>query len=150
LRGGGALVVGFSLAGAGLAGKAQAMGDAGSAGGGAFPLAAQPVLDNWLAVHPDGTVTISIEKADIGTHMQTGLLQIAAEELDVPFAKMRLQQGDTSITPDLGTSSSSAGITGGGPPVRAAAATARHALVNMASAKLGVPAEKLQTKDGVV
>ena len=79
------------------------------------------------------------------------MLQIAAEELDVPFDRMRLQAGDTSITPDLGTSSSRAlGSRGGGPPVRAAAATARQALVKLASKHLGVPASKLQTKDGVV
>ncbi len=150
VKGGGALVVGFSFAGAGVVGRAEGARAASSGSGGGFPLAQQPVLDNWLAVHPDGTVTFSIEKADVGTHMQTGLLQIAAEELDMPFERMRLQSGDTSITPDLGTSSSSAGITGGGPVVRAAAATARQTLVTMASAHLGVPASKLQTKDGVV
>jgi nicotinate dehydrogenase subunit B len=151
LKAGGALVVGFSMAGPLLApGKAAAAAATRSAGGGAFPLATHPILDNWLVVHQDGTVTFSVEKSDIGTHMQTGLLQIAAEELDVSFERMRIQSGDTSRTPDLGTSSSSAGITGGGPPVRAAAATARQALVGMASAKLGVPVSQLTVQDGVV
>ena len=147
LKGGGALVVGFITAGPVLvAGKAAAA----PAAGGAFPLADNALLDSFIAVHQDGTVTVSIEKADIGTHMQTGLLQIAADELDMPFEKMRIQAGDTSLTPDLGTSSGSTGITGGGPPIRAAAATARQVLVSMASSRLGVPTAQLTVKDGVV
>jgi CO/xanthine dehydrogenase Mo-binding subunit len=115
-----------------------------------FPLAVHPNLDNWIAVHQDGTVTVSIAKADIGTHMQSGMLQIAAEELEMPYERMRIRTGDTMFTPDLGVSSGSAGITGGGPPVRAAAATARQALVGMAAARFGVPAGQLMVQDGVV
>src|SRR5204862_323180 len=38
----------------------------------------------------------------------------------------------------------------GGPPLRAAAATARQALLGMASTSLGVPVSSLTVKDGVV
>jgi CO/xanthine dehydrogenase Mo-binding subunit len=148
LKGGGALLVTCALPGL----QATTAGAAlpGSSAEGVWPLAVHPNLDNWIAVHEDETVTISIAKADIGTHSVTGLVQIAAEELDMPFERMRIHEGDTMFTPDLGVSSGSSGITGGGPPVRAAAATARYELVKLASARLGVPTSQLTVQDGVV
>ena len=42
-------------------------------------------LDSWLAIAPDGTVTVYSGKVDLGTGVETALAQIVAEELDVPF-----------------------------------------------------------------
>ena len=42
-------------------------------------------LDSWLAVAPDGTVTVFSGKVDLGTGVETALAQIVAEELDVPL-----------------------------------------------------------------
>jgi nicotinate dehydrogenase subunit B len=142
---GGALIVGFSLAG-GLAGKAVAgyqppLGDYG-------PDVNQ--LDTWFAVAQDGTVTLYTGVVELGTGSVTGLLQIAAEELDVPFSAMKVVTPDTLRTPDQFVSSGSRAISQHGPPIRQAAAETRQYLVNLASTKLGVPAATLSVTDGVV
>ena len=77
LKGGGAVVVGFSLVGSALAGSAK---------GATARVAAGPpnanVIDSWVAIHADNTATIAMGKIDI-TGAPTGLLMIAAEELDL-------------------------------------------------------------------
>ena len=39
---------------------------------------------------PDGTTTMHIVKAEMGQHIGTALAQIIAEELEVPWDKVRL------------------------------------------------------------
>lgn len=140
LAAGGTLVVGFSIAG----GSASAQGF-------------RPVrslglaeVDTFLAVAADGRVTLYSGKVDLGTGVRTALMQIAAEELDLPLARVSVVQGDTLLTPDQGATISSVSISRGGIEVRRAAATARAALLATASARLGVPVERLATVDGEV
>jgi len=142
---GGALVVAFSLGGAAAAASnaayQPALGDYG-------PDISQ--LDTWLAVHEDGTVTLFMGIVELGTGATTGVLQMAAEELDVAFEKMKIVTPDTLRTPDQFVSSGSRAIATHGPPIRQAAAEARMVLMDLASAKLGVPASQLRVTDGVV
>ena len=71
---GGALIVGFSLAGGALAGKAQAA---------VTPDPGQ--VDSWLIINADNTATILSGKVELGQGSSTGLLQIAGEELNDAF-----------------------------------------------------------------
>jgi nicotinate dehydrogenase subunit B len=146
MKGSGALVVGFSLAGSSLAGKAKAAGVRGEVAG--PPDATQ--IDTWLAVHEDNTATVYLGKVEIGQGNTTGMLQIAAEELDMDMSQLKTVRHDTNITPNQGFTSGSASISGGGPQVRAAAAEARQALLQLASAKLGAPVSALSVSKGVV
>jgi nicotinate dehydrogenase subunit B len=73
-----------------------------------------------------------------------------AEELDVPYAGMKIYIGDTDTSLNQGGASGSTGVQEGGKQMRMAAAEARRVLVEMASEKLGVPADQLTVKDGVV
>ena len=57
-------------------------------------------------------------------------------------------QGDTSQTPDQGTTAGSKSIQNQGPLVRRAAATAYEALAGLAAASLGVPQSQLVAQDG--
>jgi CO/xanthine dehydrogenase Mo-binding subunit len=57
-------------------------------------------LDSWLRVEPDGTITAYSGKVELGTGVRTALAQIVAEELDVPFERVRVVMGDTALTPD--------------------------------------------------
>lgn len=109
-------------------------------------------LDSWLAVRADGTVTAYTGKCDFGQGMFTVQTQLVAEELQVPLNRVRLIQCDTSLTPDEGTTSGSQSTpvnfnTGG---LAQAAATARQALLSMASRRLRVPASELAVSDGVI
>src|SRR5262249_9027367 len=76
--------------------------------------------------------------------------QIVAEELDVPFGRVKVIMGDTATSVNQGGASGSTGIQLGGKQMRVAAAEARRVLVEMAAEKLGVPAAQLTVVDGVV
>jgi nicotinate dehydrogenase subunit B len=89
-------------------------------------------------------------KVELGTGTQTAFSQIVAEELDVDVSAITYVQGDTSQTPDQGTTAGSKSIQVQGPLVRAAAATAFQALSSLASTDLGVPESQLAAQDGSI
>src|SRR6266550_4141626 len=107
-------------------------------------------LDSWLAIAPDGTVTVFTGKVDLGTGVETALAQIVAEELDVPFSRIHMIGLDTAKAINQGTTAGSRSIERGGPQLRQAAASARQELLKLAAARLNSTPEKLAVKDGVV
>jgi nicotinate dehydrogenase subunit B len=107
-------------------------------------------LDSWLAIAPDGTVSVFTSKVDLGTGIGTSLGQIVAEELDVPVAKIRMEIGDTTRSVDQGRTSASRTLERAGPQLRQAAAAARQELLKRASTQLGTPANQLTVTGGVV
>jgi len=111
-------------------------------------------VDAFLAIDPTGGVTLYSGKVDLGTGIGTALTQIVAEELDVPFARVHVIEGDTALTPAQGKTWGSLSIQNGGAQIRQAAATARHALLQEAAKRLGVPVEDLiveqTTEEGTV
>lgn len=121
--------------------------DAGHSGGPEPPL---DQVDSWLVVHSDGTVTLLSGKVELGTGVETALSQLVAEELDVPVEHVTVVQSDTGRTPNQGSTTGSKTLQGGGPMVRRAAATARHALLALAAARFGRPIESLTVSEGVV
>ena len=145
LQTGGALVVGFALA-------PLAPALAQQAARGAFPLrdVTDDAVDSFLAIAPDGQVTLYSGRVDLGTGLRASYRQIVAEELDVPYERIAMIDGDTALTPDQGGTGGSTAITAAGMEVRQAAATARQALLKLASERLSVPVEQLTVADGVV
>jgi nicotinate dehydrogenase subunit B len=109
-------------------------------------------IDSWIAIDSAGGVTMKTGKVELGQGTVTSSLQLVADELDVPFSAMKHIQADTWLTPDQGTTSGSqsTGTETGVAGVRQAAAEARLALLNMASAKLGAPVSALTVSNGVV
>lgn len=104
----------------------------------------------FLRIGEDGRVTGFTGKAELGQGVSTSLAQMAAEELDLPLDSVTMVCGDTDLCPwDMGTFGSRT-IKYFGPPFRQAAAEARAVLIQLASEKLGVPADRLATKDGAV
>ena len=47
-------------------------------------------LNGWLAIHPDGTVTVVSPKAEMGQGIHTALAMLVAEELDADWATVRV------------------------------------------------------------
>lgn len=120
-----------------------------------FQADAQPAgnqVASWLAIESDGSVTAYAGKCDFGQGFRTVQHQLVAEELGVPLARVKMIICDTALCPDQGVSSGSQGhpTQFGNNGLRAALATAREALVQMASARLGVPVEQLAVEDGVI
>jgi len=113
-------------------------------------LAQNPMLDAWLSINADGTVTVMSGKVELGQGVLTALAQIAAEELGLPLARVRMISGDTAATPDEGFTSGSQSIEYGGTAVRLAAAEVRAILIDKAAQRLGVAAEGLTAADGVI
>src|SRR5262245_6548054 len=148
VKGGGGLIIGFSLAGS-LAAVARAASRR-SALVGAYPVIDFGQLDSWIAIHPDSTVTVFTGHVDIGTGSETAFMQVVADELGVPVKAITMVMGDTDRTPLQGKSTASNAISSGVQPVQAAAAYAYQALLGLASTKLGVPTSGLSVKDGVV
>jgi len=107
-------------------------------------------VDGWLAIDRAGIVTVHFGKVELGTGIATAIAQIVADELDVPFASITVKDADTSDTPDQGYTAGSASLSAGAIPVRQAAAEARLAVLDLAAAHFGVPADKLVTADGAV
>ena len=85
-------------------------------------------VDSFLAIHPDGSVTVYMSRVDVGTGMLIAVPQMVAEELGVAVDRISVVEGDTALTPDTGGTGGSAGLTRGGVEIRQAAATARRAL----------------------
>jgi CO/xanthine dehydrogenase Mo-binding subunit len=145
VKGGGALIVGFSMLGL-VAGKAEAADS---------PFASNAPydphqIDSFIAIHADNTASLKSGRIEIGQGTSTGLLMVAAEELNLGLAQMRWVNVDTNVTPDTGGTYGSSSIKTASPLVRAAAAYAQQSLLGMASAKLGVPVASLTVSAGVI
>src|SRR3984893_18240049 len=143
LKGTGAMVVTFSL----WSPVSQVFAQAGSPGN-LNPDATS--LDSWLAVSPDGSVTVYTSKVELGTGVETALAQIVAEELDVPFSRIKMDAGDTAKRTDKSVTGASRTIERGGPQLRQAAAAGRQELLKLASARLESGVDLLTVTDGVV
>jgi CO/xanthine dehydrogenase Mo-binding subunit len=117
---------------------------------GARPPLAPDQLASYIAINADGTVSAFFGKTDTAQGLFTAIGQIVAEELDVPFARVKVIMGDTATSVNQGGASGSTGIQSGGKQMRAAAAEARRVLLDMAAQRLGVPADKLTVNDGAV
>ncbi len=141
LKGGGALIVSFSLAGP--------IGEAFAQAPAAKPVALTEV-DSFLSIDAKGLVTCYSGKVDLGTGISTALRQIVADELDVPMSRVNLITGDTLLTPDQGKTWASITIQIGGMQIRNAASTARIALLEDAAKRLSVKPEDLKVADGVI
>jgi nicotinate dehydrogenase subunit B len=140
----GALIVSFSIAG--QHGTAQVLGGPAT---GSPPL---NQLDSWIAVAADGSVTAYSGKEELGQGISVAQAQLVAEELCVPFNRVKLIYCDTAFTPDQAhTSGSQSHPTNfNHSNLAQAAATAREALLRLASERLGVPVEQLTAIDGAI
>src|SRR3989454_5259218 len=147
LKTGGALIVGFAFDAA-LPRWTRAQTPA--AGGNAGKPLDPSEIDSFLAIHPDGTVTLYSGKVDVGTGLRIAVAQMAAEELGIRAERITLVDGDTGVCPDQGGTGGSTGLTRGGAEVRQAAATARQALLALGAARLNRAAADLTIVDGDV
>lgn len=142
LKTSGALIVSFSLSGVKMRGQ-------GGPVEGAPPM---NQLDSWLAISSDGSVTAYSGKEELGQGIATAQTQLIAEELSVPFERVKLIYCDTALTPDQaytsGSQSHPANFNHAN--LAQAAATAREALLKMASDRLGTPVAQLSMKDGAI
>ena len=113
-------------------------------------LAANPVLARWLDFGRDGEVTIRVGKVEYGQGIWTALAQIAAEELQVRLARVRVAPVSTGTSPDEGVTAGSLSIQNSGSALRQACAQARGLLLAAAATGLEVPPAALEVADGQI
>jgi nicotinate dehydrogenase subunit B len=148
LAGSGALIVSFSLSNAFA--QDQAATAAPPAPKPPGSLATSPYLDSWLRIDADGSITVFTGKAELGQGFKTAFQQIAAEQLDVSFASLKVVTADTKLTANEGYTSGSHSMQDSGTAILYAAAQARELLVTEAAKRFDVAAENLRTENGAV
>lgn len=113
-------------------------------------LKSNPRLSQWLRFSKEGYVELCPGKVEIGQGILTALTQIAADELDIDPARIRLKAATTASSPNEGVTSGSLSIQDSGSAIRHASAEARAIYLAAAAEKLGVDASELEVDDGAI
>src|SRR5207247_861017 len=149
IKSSGLLVVSFSTSPLLSAASAEAAATPQNAGG-PYPDKDFHQLDSWIVIHEDNTATFYVGKTDLGQGTGTAFRQMMSDELDIAFDRTSLIMGSTDITVDQGGSGASDAVQVDGWPMRRVAAEARRVLLEMASARFGVPVDHLAVSEGVI
>jgi CO/xanthine dehydrogenase Mo-binding subunit len=113
-------------------------------------LRANPRLGDWLSILPSGVVEVRSGKVELGQGVLTALAQIAAEELDVDVARVRMTAAATGTSPNEGYTAGSLSIQHSGAALRLASAEARAVYLDVAAAHWQVSADTLVVSDGTI
>jgi CO/xanthine dehydrogenase Mo-binding subunit/aerobic-type carbon monoxide dehydrogenase small subunit (CoxS/CutS family) len=113
-------------------------------------LAANPVLARWLDFSREGEVTIRTGKVEYGQGIWTALAQVAAEELEVALARVRVAPVSTVTSPNEGITAGSLSVQDSGSALRQACAQARGLLLDAAATRLGIAHADLDLTDGEI
>jgi len=139
---GAGLIIGVRLSGAFLAAQENERG--------AKKPAPNP-FDAWIHVKPSGQISLIVAKSEMGQGIKTGLAMILAEEAEVDFNSVSVEQADTrpDIYPHLGTGGSGSTVENF-MPLRRAGATVRELMITAAAAKWNVPPAECAAKKATV
>ena len=107
-------------------------------------------LSAWILIDKAGKVTVFTGKAEVGQNIRTSLAQAVAEELRVAVPAITMVMGDTDLCPfDMGTFGSRT-TPYMAPQLRAAAATAREELIDLAAKRWNVSRDGLAAENGKI
>jgi len=114
----------------------------------------KPAVNPFVAyvhVKPDGRISLIVAKSEMGQGIKTGLAMILAEEAEVDFNSVRVEQAETrpDIYEHMGTGGSGSTMENF-MPLRRAGATVRLLMLTAAAAKWNVPPSECEAKHGEV
>src|SRR5262249_31361826 len=139
-RGGAALIIGFYLPWESAA-KAE-------------PQDQERALPNpfntWIRINQQGQVTLIVEKSEMGQGVMTSLPMILADELEVEWSRVRVEQAPTNPKIYSHGTGGSGSVLDSYLPLRQAAAAAREMLIATAAQRWSVPPETCRAERGGV
>src|SRR5690606_7702375 len=103
----------------------------------------------FISIDANGIATIIAKNPEIGQGVKVMLPMLIAEELDIEWANVRVQQGD--LNPARYGTQSAGGSTAtpsNWTPMRQLGAAARHMLISAAAQAWNVPADQITTTPG--
>jgi len=112
--------------------------------------------DAWIRIGTDDTVTVMVDRSEMGQGVSTALPMLVAEELDADWSTVRYRfapANEAYYNPLIGgmqLTGGSTSVRAAWLPLRRAAAKARSMLVTAAAASWGVAAERCTTENGSV
>jgi len=111
---------------------------------------AYPLTSTAIRVHADSSVSILTGSTELGQGSHTVIPQIVAEELGVPFEKVRVVASDTAITPYDRSTGASRTTTLMGRAVLEASREAIEQMVRMAAELLKIKTDAIEVVRGGV
>ncbi len=108
-------------------------------------------FDAYIHVKPDGKISLIVAKSEMGQGIKTGLAMILAEEADVDFNTVTVEQAETrpDIYVHMGTGGSGSTMENF-TPLRRAGATVRVLMITAAAQKWNVPVGECEATKGTV
>ena len=108
-------------------------------------------FDAYIHVKPDGNTSLIVAKSEMGQGIKTGLAMLLAEEAEVDFSTVTVEQADTrpDIYVHMGTGGSGSTMENY-MPLRRAGATVRELMITAAAQRWNVPKKECEAKHAVV
>jgi isoquinoline 1-oxidoreductase beta subunit len=150
---GGGLILTLSLPA--CAPKRPAVGPAVAGVTTATGAAAATELNAWLRIGTDNTITMFVDRSEMGQGVYTALPMLIAEELHVPLTAIRVEAapvGDAYVNVGNGgqVTGTSNSVSDAWEKLRMAGASARTLLVSAAAAAWGITADQCRAEEGCV
>ncbi len=108
-------------------------------------------FDAYVHVKPDGKISLIVAKSEMGQGIKTGLAMLLAEEAEVDFNSVSVEQAETrpDIYAHMGTGGSGSTMENF-MPLRRAGATVRQLMITAAAQKWNVPTKECAAMKGTV
>lgn len=105
----------------------------------------------FVAIEPDGTVTVTVHRSEMGQGVRTSIAMAVADELDADWARVRVAQapGDEPTFGNQDTDGSRS-LRHFFHPMRRAGAAARQMLREAAAAEWGVPVDEVTAENHIL
>ncbi len=103
-----------------------------------------------VLIYADGSVQVNHGGTEMGQGLHTKMMVVAAHELGVPTASVRVMNTSTDKVPNTSATAASSGSDLNGAAVKAACDTLRGRLAEVVSGDLGCKAEEVRFEDGRV